>query len=892
MQFSTIIRPLVLFAIFSLSIPIQIIAQSTPRFVDGEIIVMLKNGTSIGEFVAKNQGTSEEHIPVVWKESLSTALNLHIFTFDHEQIQSRAAINVIRRQSEVTLAQLNYYVSKREIQETFPSDPSFPSQWNLHNTGQNGGLEDADVDAPEAWDISTGGLSQRGDELLVAVLDDGFDLDHSDLNFWQNLNEIPDNDIDDDNNGYVDDFLGWDLKEENGDIPALQHGTEVSGIISARENGEGIVGLSWDTPILPISGAINAPISVFLQGYIYAFEMRKLHNQTNGAKGAFIVATNSSFGIDNLFAEEAPILCAIFDSLGQAGVLNIAATANSNVNVDIVGDIPSLCPSDHLIMVTNSTNQDMIQSRAALGPVSVDLAAPGANVLTTTTNGQYTTKNGTSYASPHVAAMVSLMLSSACPNLLAQYKNDPEATSLLFKEWILTSTDTLEDFSQTVSQGRLNAHKALLKVQAYCSTLPDCVTPSGFQMSDRTDKTATISWGEEVDALSYTINYRIEGDAGWSSLTLETNSINFSGLIPCTSYEIRVKSNCNSDSSEYSSPFVFKTDGCCVPPKNLLVSQESDNEIKLTWSPVFAAQEYEIQRRAIFANDTNWITTTSTDTTFLLQDEMDCIRYAFRIRTICENEQSEFTEIVKNNGCGACLNLDYCGLKGQSSSDEFIDSILIGTNFEFMHATGNDGGYLHITDSIIQLPIGQSIPFRFVPGYAGFPFSEFWRVWIDVNQDGDFLDEGEFLYNANSRSNAPLEDDFIIGEGALPGNTRMRIAMGAEWPEITTDISCQNFPFGEVEDYCVELLESVSISPEIEDGLNIYPNPTEKLIQVKSKTVWENFRLLNTLGQELLSSQERNNYFEIDLSKYAGSVFYIKFSFAEGEANRKVVKIQ
>ncbi|MBK7159404.1 MAG: hypothetical protein IPH77_12840 [Ignavibacteria bacterium] len=107
------------------------------------------------------------------------------------------------RSDKVAIAQFNHYFKERVV---IPNDTRFAEQWDKNNTGQTGGTPDADIDAPEAWDISTGGTTVFGDTIVVAIVDGGQQIDHQDLNTWRNWAEIPANGIDDDNNGYIDDI--------------------------------------------------------------------------------------------------------------------------------------------------------------------------------------------------------------------------------------------------------------------------------------------------------------------------------------------------------------------------------------------------------------------------------------------------------------------------------------------------------------------------------------------------------------------------------------------------------------------------------------------------------------------------------------------------------------
>ena len=212
------------------------------------------------------------------------------------------------------------------------------------------------MDSDQAWVRATGGLTNQDDTLVVAIVDDGFELNHEDLieNRWINHREIPNNNIDDDQNGYVDDYLGWNPLLASDEVAGGSHGTQVSGIIGAvGDNQKGVVGVNWDVKMMMIRNDFNTTEASVLASYGYAYNARKRYNESNGEDGHFVVATNSSWGVDFGQVSDSPLWCSMYDSLGRVGILSIGATANNAVNVDSVGDLPTTCPSDYLISVTN-----------------------------------------------------------------------------------------------------------------------------------------------------------------------------------------------------------------------------------------------------------------------------------------------------------------------------------------------------------------------------------------------------------------------------------------------------------------------------------------------------------------------------------------------------------
>ncbi|MDB5282995.1 MAG: hypothetical protein JWO06_2070 [Bacteroidota bacterium] len=431
-------------------------------------------------------------------------------------------LSTLRSNKQIKLAQFNHRVTRRSL---VPNDTMFNLQWNLHNTGQSSGTVGADIDAIDAWGINHGNLTANGDTIVIAVIDGTFDITHNDLNFFVNHHEIPNNGIDDDGNGFIDDYYGWSGYDTTGNINAGggdDHAMHVSGIAGAVTNNHvGIAGVCWGPKLLRVAGATNVESEV-VESYDYVIAMRRVYNNTFGTQGAFIVSTNSSFGVDQGHPADFPVWCAMYDSMGALGILSAAATTNNPWNVDVTGDIPTTCPSKWLMSVTNTTRTDHINGRAGVGKINVDIGAPGTTIYSTITNNGYGTMTGTSMASPHIAGTIAALYAAACPALINDYYAYSDSIALMVKQMILDGATRISDlYNQTTSGGRLNLYQAVRNLDEYncnaCSYY-DSIFYTQPSCSNTCDGSARISvYGNSV--------YRYDWNTGQN-----TSSIN--GLCP------------------------------------------------------------------------------------------------------------------------------------------------------------------------------------------------------------------------------------------------------------------------------------------------------------------------------------------------------------------------
>lgn len=323
------------------------------------------------------------------------------------------------------------------------------------------------IDYYEAVKIISSNKYNLPDTPVIAIIDKGVNIEHEDIanNIWRNNLEIPGNGIDDDQNGFVDDIHGWNFYNNTSDVSiggvGNWHGTPVNGIIGAEnDNNLGVKGIC---PTIKLINIVKGEsIESIINSLKYVYYMRKTYNQTNGQKGAYIVAVNCSWGKDSLWASDYPEWCSLYDSLGNVGVLCVHSVPNDNIDIDVYGDMPSTCKSDYLITVTNSNQFDEKVYDAGYGLYSVDLAAPGDNTYTTLNPGNYGYFGGTSAAAPYVTGTIGLMYLLPSDIFQQEIRENVSESALIIKSILLKGVDNLTDFENiTVSGGRLNVFKSM-----------------------------------------------------------------------------------------------------------------------------------------------------------------------------------------------------------------------------------------------------------------------------------------------------------------------------------------------------------------------------------------------------------------------------------------------
>jgi subtilisin family serine protease len=399
-------------------------------FVAGEVIVKLKPGITSAEARSLRSDLGASVI--------ETTETLGIQRWSMEDMSVQDAITTYSNNPE--FADIIEYIEPNFIAtttQTTPNDPRYDELYGLNNTGQTGGTPDADIDASEAWD------TQTGNDTVIGVIDTGVDYNHPELNdnMWTNPGETPDNGVDDDGNGFVDDYYGYDFVNEDGDpLDDYFHGTHVAGTIAAEgNNGDGVTGVNWDAQIMAIKFLDSNGSGTYFDA-IEAVEYATMMG---------VPVTNNSWGGYG-FSQGLYDAIAAAGEQGQLFVASAGNESNDNDNPDFQA-YPASFDLNNIIAVAATNSNDQLSYFSNYGANTVDLGAPGEDILSLFPGGDYGFLSGTSMAAPHVTGVVSLILAE-----------NPGLSAEEIKDLILTTVDPLTSLEGiTVSGGRLNAFEAL-----------------------------------------------------------------------------------------------------------------------------------------------------------------------------------------------------------------------------------------------------------------------------------------------------------------------------------------------------------------------------------------------------------------------------------------------
>jgi len=532
-------------------------AQAEPsiqeEYVLNEVLVKFKKGISrdlIQYGIDQVQGKIKTHLGAEiatqeWDPEIS---NHRSFLADPDlfhvkfpqSVGTEQAVYILNLNPNVIYAEKNYIWNAT----VNPNDTYFYKLWGLHNQGlpnQGNGTPDADIDAPEAWSIHTGSSN-----VVVAVIDTGIRYDHLDLqdNIWTNPGETgggkENNNIDDDGNGKIDDWRGWNFVSGNNNPldnnSAYYHGTHVAGTIGAKgNNNKGVVGVCWNVKLMALKAG-NSSGEFTSSNIINAID----YSTNKGAR----LSNNSYAGTTYSQA----VLEAIYRAQ-SSGKLFIAAAGNDGVNNDLIPHYPASYDLDNIVSVAATDHFDNKAGYSDLGPYSVDVGAPGGTDLTEDTSYNiYSTKlepdsyrylDGTSMASPLVAGEAALI-----------WAHRPSLNWWQVKNLIMKSVDPKDSLFYFVnSGGRINAYNALTRPTPNLPTAPsnliawpfDCDikltwtdnsnNENGFEIHRKqgyvfhligtTGANVTTSWDYELPPGHYYYYLRAYNSYGTSQKTLQ-----------------------------------------------------------------------------------------------------------------------------------------------------------------------------------------------------------------------------------------------------------------------------------------------------------------------------------------------------------------------------------
>ena len=526
---------------------------NTNKYSSNELLVKFRSGLSerrVNQSINKRHATGSKKFSGKRRGRRTSAID----SWRHIQLPAGADIEQViadfASDPDVERVEPNYEITTFVV----PNDPRFQELWGMHNIGQTGGINDADIDAPEAWDIKTGSES-----VLVAVIDTGVDYNHEDLigNIWTNPGEIAGNGIDDDGNGFIDDIHGYDFANNDGDPRDDNgHGTHCAGTISGvGNNGIGITGVSWNARIMAVkflNSSGSGSVSNAVKAVMYASSM--------GVK----VMSNSWGGGGYSQA----LLDAINDA-NNAGALFVAAAGNNGRNTDVTPTYPQGYDVPNVLSVAATDNRDNKASFSNYGALSVDLGAPGVSILSSVPTGTcrlcdstgYRLLNGTSMATPHVSGAAALLLSV-----------DPSLPPDELKSILMASVDPIAALNGiTVSGGRLNVNAALNSVANAPFRLavsPDSPTVVSGQSTETTVTVTSLrDFSLPVNLTFESTDTGITGSFSESAVTPPMNgevqttlTISTTNTTPSGSYKVTIVGS-NEAGESYSAQAILVVDG-------------------------------------------------------------------------------------------------------------------------------------------------------------------------------------------------------------------------------------------------------------------------------------------------------------------------------------------
>lgn len=410
-----------------------------------------------------------------------------------------------------------------------------------------------------------------------------------------------------------------------------------------------------------------------------------------------------------------------------------------------------------------------------------------------------------------------------------------------------------------------------------CGT--SCGVPGGISVSGVTQTSATVSWGAVTGANSYDLEYRVSPSGSWTQVSTTSTSYTIGGLSAGTTYDVRVRAVCTSGTSNWSGNVSFTTlfAGCSVPT-GLSVSGVTASAATASWNSVGGANNYNLQIRVNPSG--SWTTFTTTSTSYNFSGLTASTSYDVRVRANCTGGSSGYSAIVTfTTAAGG----SYCASAGNSCSQEWIRRVRAGS---IDRSSGCDGGYYDGTHLSTNMSKGNYNLIYFQAGRNGGSRRFYWRVWVDLNQNGSFDDPGELRISGYSNSTRLLYAWLYIPSSATNGQTRMRVSMRyGGYPG-----SCGNFSRGEVEDYTINIVgtgrldETDSAQPlEGLTDVTLSPNPTRDFSRIEFNAHQQtelSMTLIDINGKPIrewnYDAVEGHNFIEVETGSLSSGNYMIR----------------
>lgn len=876
--------------------------------IPNEVIVRLQKNGDAERVVSQMPAHYEFQI----ERLLSAPTDIWLFTFNDQVVDVDQVIRDLKNLNAVFQAQVNTLVELREA----PNDPMYSSQWHHQN-----------INSEEAWEITTGGTTATGDEIVICIIESANVMGHPDLvgNHWVNTAEVYDG-TDTSGNGYIDDVNGWNVSTNNDNIGTGNHGTSVAGMMGAvGNNGIGVAGANWDVKMMVVAG-YNQPFTQanIVEAYTYPLVARQMWNDSDGNEGAFVVATNASWGVDFGDPNNYPIWCSFYDDLGQAGIINCGATTNQNVNVDNVGDVPTACPSDYMVGVAATNINDI--SASGYGPNTINVAAPGTGIFTTNNSG-YGTTSGTSFASPLTAGVIGLMYSIPCESFMNIVKDDPQGAADIVIQALYDGVDqSAHLMERVITGGRINSKNAIdILMDAVCVVNDDDIgvininqPEDGLLSENETIEITIRNFGLNTQS-NFDVSFQIDGGtvitetfAGTiESATNETFTFSATADLSTVGQTYSITAFTDLATDEDTSNDAFTKEVTHLFTNDIGVSE--------VVAPVTGDNLTATESITIAITNFGGAVQSNFEVSYTLDDNPtvtenvagplgvgETIEYTFTqtadFSSIGDYELTATTALANdadptNDSITVTITHTICMPESNcNEGDGLTRFILEEINIPNITCSGN--GYIDLTDNMATLDaeVGEyTAVIR-----SGFSNQQF-SAWIDYNDNGIFeASEQIFSDVAVSSSNTDVNVPFTIPADALNGEHVLRVR--GKWASGSGNLNdpCGDLQYGNTVDFTVNIINgTMSVGDPIANNssLIIVSNGENQFRAILNSNPWNSDKVdLNVytlLGQQIVTGEMQNengNYtFDMNLSQYASGVYLVRVGNSSNGITKRII---